>query len=83
MNALSHIGHAAQLLREVDSERAARWMLYTYRKQLKIKPADHADALDQTLLILTRLEIRKGLTPARWSLLEDKIRIAQAKGVLI
>lgn len=82
MNALSHLGHAAQLIREADPERAARWILYTSHKKLKLKPADREDPEDYVITIISRLEIKKGLTSERWSLTDSQIRTAILRGSL-
>lgn len=82
MNALSHLGHAAQLIREADPERAGRWILYVFQQALKLKPANHQDGDDYVVAMISSHEIRKGVTSKKWDSIDSQIRIAQKKGVL-
>lgn len=82
MGILNHLGHAAQLIREADPERAARWILYALHKELKIKPANHQDPEDYVVATISRLEIQKGVVNKKWDLIDSHIRTAILRGSL-
>ena len=82
MNALYYLGHAAQLITEVDTCEAGRWMLYVRQHELKIKPAAKVEPGDHILAYLQRLDIEKGMTPRAWNRIDAAIRRAIAEGVL-
>lgn len=82
MGTLNHLGHAAQLIREADPERAGQWILYAFHKELKVKPANHQDPDDYLITSFSRIEIEKGVTSKKWNLIDSHIRTAILRGSL-